>query len=264
MAEPLSKQESAYRQIRARILSGAYGPGYRLVVSRLAAELGLSPIPVREAVRRLEAEGLVQYHRNTGATVSPADPTVYVEALTVLAVLEGYATRLAAPHLRSPDLQRLRAIAAQMAEALAAPDLQRFGDLNRAFHFTIYARCPNRYLVETITQTWQRLDNVRRTQLALLPGRGRESLAEHQALIQALAAGAAGESGDAAGKPAGAADRPAGAGGQAATVGGADPAGAVEALARAHKLRTVHAFLDWQQGLPPVAQPPLNPTPDKE
>jgi N-methylhydantoinase A/oxoprolinase/acetone carboxylase beta subunit len=69
----VSKHERAYRLIRARILDGTFPPGHRLVLETLAAELGISPVPVREAIRRLEAEGRVHYRHNAGARVAPAD-----------------------------------------------------------------------------------------------------------------------------------------------------------------------------------------------
>ena len=65
-----SKSERAYRLIRSRIDSGQYVPGYRLVLAPIAAELDMSVVPVREAIRRLEAEQLVTFERNVGAQVS--------------------------------------------------------------------------------------------------------------------------------------------------------------------------------------------------
>src|SRR5689334_17109403 len=81
----ITKQERLYRAIRERILSGAYGPGYRVVIDGLAEEFEVSALPVREAIRRLEAEGLVVYRPNAGAHVAPAEPGVFLEELTVLA-----------------------------------------------------------------------------------------------------------------------------------------------------------------------------------
>lgn len=69
----LSKHERAYLVIRQRILDGTYGPGHRLVIDALADELGVSPVPVREAIRRLEAERQVVYRHNAGARVAPVD-----------------------------------------------------------------------------------------------------------------------------------------------------------------------------------------------
>ncbi len=67
----VTKQERVYRTIRERILSGDYRPGHRVVIDSLATELGVSALPVREAIRRLEAEGLVVFRPNAGAHVAP-------------------------------------------------------------------------------------------------------------------------------------------------------------------------------------------------
>ena len=95
----LTKQERVYRAVRERILSGTYGPGFRVVIDALAEEFGVSALPVREAIWRLEAEGLVIYRPNAGAQVAPADPGAFDDEMSVLAVIEGYATALAAPLL---------------------------------------------------------------------------------------------------------------------------------------------------------------------
>ena len=73
----LTKQERVYRAVRERILSGSYGPGFRVVIDALAEEFGVSALPVREAIWRLEAEGLVIYRPNAGAQVAPADPGAF-------------------------------------------------------------------------------------------------------------------------------------------------------------------------------------------
>src|SRR5215203_5876315 len=102
-----TKQERVYQDVRERILAGTYVPGFRIVIDALAEEFGVSALPVREAIRRLEAEGLVVFRPNVGAQVSPAEPGLFEEELSVLAVLEGYATALAAPLLEATDIARL-------------------------------------------------------------------------------------------------------------------------------------------------------------
>ena len=118
----VTKQERVYRAIRERILSGAYGPGYRVVIDALAGEFGVSALPVREAIRRLEAEGLVIFRPNAGAHVAPADPGLFDEEMSVLAVLEGYATSLAAAQLGKAEIKRLSAITDAMVEAIERLD----------------------------------------------------------------------------------------------------------------------------------------------
>src|SRR5262245_31109076 len=97
-----TKQERVYQDVRERIRGGTYVPGLPSVIDARAEELGVSALPVREAIRRLEAEGLVVLRPNVGAQVAPAEPGVFDEEMTVLAVLEGYATAQAAP-LLGPD-----------------------------------------------------------------------------------------------------------------------------------------------------------------
>lgn len=206
----VSKQERVYRVVQDRILSGAYSPGFRLVIEALAEELGVSALPVREAIRRLEAEGLVVYQRNTGPRVAPADPAQFIDSLSVLAVLEGHATALAAPHMQPEDVARLRQINSDMLACIDTMDALRFGELNQQFHLTIYERCPNPYLVELLRETGRRLDVIRRTVFTRIPYRGRESIKEHERLIELIEKGCSPEE--------------------------------LEAAARAHKIRTVETF----------------------
>jgi len=188
--EKMSKTDVVYQELRRRILSGELVAGYRLVIDQLSREFGVSAIPVREAIRRLEAESLVDYHPNVGAQVSRIDEDTYEEVLTVLARLEGWATALAAPRLTGEDIERLRAIAADMDEALERADLPRYGELNRAFHQTIRTRCPNRYLVELIEDSGAKLDRVRFNMFVLVPERARASLQDHYQILQSLIEGA--------------------------------------------------------------------------
>lgn len=210
-----TKQQLVYATIRERILDGVYGPGFRVVIDALAAEFAVSALPVREAIRRLEAEGLVIYRPNVGAQVSPADPALYYEEMGVLAVLEGHATALAAPRLRESDLDRLRATTADMADAMERMDPLAFGRHNRAFHRVFHDRCPNRALVELLTDVERRLDAIRRTVFVHIPYRGAASVAEHRALIGLIEKGA--------------------------------PPARIEAAAREHKLQTAESFRRWQE-----------------
>jgi DNA-binding GntR family transcriptional regulator len=216
----MTKQQQAYSALRERILSGAYSPGYRLVIDTLAEEIGVSSLPVREAIRRLEAEGLVVFRPNAGAQVAPADPGLFDEMLTTLAVLEGYATALAARALDDADIGRLRELNDEMAACMDALDTLGFGRANREFHFLIYERCPNAYVVEQLRETERRLDVIRRTVFTHIPYRGRASIAEHSRIVELIAEQA--------------------------------PAARIEAVARRHKLATAKAFRTWRAEHAPV------------
>jgi DNA-binding GntR family transcriptional regulator len=205
----VNKQERTYTILRDRIHSGAHPPMARLNIDAIARELGVSPIPVREALRRLEAEGWVRFQPNVGAIVAPVDATTWEQEMVAVAILEGAATADAAARLRPEDLAALRSIAVEMEQASQAGDPIGFSDLNRRWHATIVARCGNAYLVELLGQTYQRLDRVRSTMFAYLPERSTSAIGEHARLLELL------ESGDAA---------------------------QVERYARWHKLQTVEAY----------------------
>jgi DNA-binding GntR family transcriptional regulator len=209
-----TKQERVYQAIRERILNGAYGPGYRVVIDSLAEEFAVSALPVREAIRRLEAEGLVIYRPNAGAQVAPADPGLFDEEMTVLAVLEGYATAIAAPELGHEEIAQLTEITDKMVQAMERIDSLSFGRLNQEFHALIYEHCPNAALVGMLRDVARRLDAIRRTVFIQIPYRGAASVAEHRQLIELIKAGA--------------------------------PAAEIETAAREHKLHTVESFRAWK------------------
>jgi DNA-binding GntR family transcriptional regulator len=219
----VNKQERTYTIIRDRIHAGSIAPLQRLNIDAIARELGVSPIPVREALRRLEAEGWVRFTPNVGAVVSPVDATTWEQAMVALAVLEGAASGEAAQHLRRSDLTRLRKIAAAMEEAVARADPRRFSRLNRTLHAVIVARCPNTCLTEMLAQTNTRLDRLRSTMFVYLPHRSQEAIGEHRRLIELLEDGGKDE---------------------------------VEAYARWHKLRTVEAYHAMHAATGPAATGP--------
>jgi DNA-binding GntR family transcriptional regulator len=185
----VNKQERTYTIIRDRINVGSIAPLERVNIDAIARELGVSPIPVREALRRLEAEGWVRFTPNVGAVVSPVDATTWEQAMIALAILEGAASGEACQNLRKSDLTRLRKVAAAMEEAAAQADLRRFSRLNRTLHAVIVARCPNTYLAEMLQQTNDRLDRLRSTMFVYLPHRSKEALGEHLHLIELLESG---------------------------------------------------------------------------
>jgi DNA-binding GntR family transcriptional regulator len=187
---PANKHELAYRLIRERIEAAIYQPGQRLVIDALARDLSMSQVPIREAIRRLQAEGWITYRHNSGPEVANIGLEQWQATMEVLAVLEGYATALAAPLVSAGDITRLRDIAQTMQRAMEQFDLLGFSASNRSFHRVIYARCPNPVLVERITETQAQLDAMRGTLFPSVPQRGADSIAEHLELIAMLERGA--------------------------------------------------------------------------
>jgi len=212
-----SKQQHVYETVRARIVEGRYMPGHRLVLSTLARELGVSALPLREALRRLEAEGWLSYVPNVGASVERVDPRSIGQAMHSLALLEGSATALSAPHLQPDDLDRLEALNARMRALLPAPDPVEFARLNREFHRRIVERCPNEHVRELLAGVGERIDAMRRSLFIDLPLRFSESVGEHEALLGLLRRGALADE--------------------------------IERAAREHKLRAVESVLDLTRRL---------------
>lgn len=211
-AAAASKADAAYTMIRSRIVDGGFPPGSRLVLDQLARELDVSPVPVREAIRRLEAEGYVNFQRNLGATVATIDIGVYGETMETLAVLEAAATALAAPEIGRREIRLARKINNGMAASLERLDPIAFTEGNRELHQLLYGGCPNHHIVEIIEREWSRLGAIRRSTFAFVPMRARQSVAEHTELIDMIEARDASER--------------------------------IEQFAREHRLRTARAFLE--------------------
>lgn len=184
-----SKSQLAYEWMRDRIVSHRFTPGYRLVLSQIAAELGVSTVPVREAIRRLEAEGLVTYEKNVGAQVALVDEDEYVTTMQTLAVVEGAATGFSAPLLTTEDLAKARAANQKMRDTLEDFDPRRFTELNEEFHSALFLRCPNEHLTDLVHRGWGRLRMLRDSTFSFVPGRAVESVAEHDHLIDLIESG---------------------------------------------------------------------------
>lgn len=209
-----SKSERAYTWIRTRIEGGTFVPGYRLVLGAIAKELDVSVVPVREAIRRLEAEGLVTFERNVGAQVAMLNETGYVTTMQTLSILEGAATMLSAPFVDGSAIAAARAVNAEMADCLDHFDPHRFTELNREFHSILFERCPNDNLLDLVHRSWNSLNMLRDSTFSFVPGRAHQSVAEHEGILTLIEGGA----------------------------GSLE----IELAARAHRTRTLDAFTDYQ------------------
>ncbi|MGK0721582.1 GntR family transcriptional regulator [Leucobacter sp. W1478] len=183
---PISKSEQAYRLMRERIESGRYVPGYRLVLAPIAAELDMSVVPVREAIRRLEAEGLVTFETNVGAQVALIKETEYQHTMETLALVEGSATALASPAITADQIARARAINERMRESLTHFDPQRFTELNLEFHSVLFETCPNPHILDLVHRGWNRMRVLRNSSFSFVPGRAQESVNEHDRILQLI------------------------------------------------------------------------------
>jgi DNA-binding GntR family transcriptional regulator len=195
-----SKAESAFQILKERIMDGTYGPGHRLVIDQLVREHGISSVPWRESLRRLEAEGWVEIVPNVGALVRTFDTDAWQKGLSLVARIGGYATALSAPNLTAGDLEQAHALNREMGEALASFDPARFGRLNREFHELLASRAGDGRLVDMVRNEWARLELIRKAAFWYAPGRAQAALAEHDGILELIEASAAPEAIEAAAK----------------------------------------------------------------
>lgn len=185
-----SKAQRAYAFVRTRITDGSYSPGRRLVLGAIARELDVSVVPVREAIRLLEAEGLVTFERNVGAQVAMIDPGEYEATMQTLSLVEGFATALSAPLLTAEDVQRARAINDAMTASLAQFEPEEFTRQNLEFHAVLFERCPNQHVLDLVHRGWARLGTLRASTFSFVPARASESVREHEQLLSLIEQGA--------------------------------------------------------------------------
>jgi DNA-binding GntR family transcriptional regulator len=190
-------------QLHARILGGALAPGTPLRQEALAEEFGVSRTPIREALRKLQAAGLVDLQPNRGAFVRGISPREIRDAYEVRAALEGLAAELAAGRVQHEQLERLHAAQEQFREALARTiDLRRsglvvgeyetahWGRANDEFHQVIQEAAGNDVLVATLTHLHR---SFPRDLSRIVVGESskllQENVAEHEGILDAVERG---------------------------------------------------------------------------
>lgn len=188
---PAPQGNSAYRQLLDEIRDGGLMPGDRLRETELATRLGVSRTPIREAIRQLEADGLVAHVPRIGASVRQLDYAEVMELYEMRAVLEGTAARLAARAASEVEMQELIVLNDQLAEAGNSPEAAR---LNRIFHATLLDAAKNRFLSRSMLSLQKALLILGPSQLSNT-ARSAEAVEEHRRIMVALAArdGAAAE-----------------------------------------------------------------------
>lgn len=186
MTANTGKSQRAYDWIHKKIAQHVYGPGHRLVLSSIADELHMSVVPVREALRRLEAEGMITFERNVGARVALVDEEEYLRTMQTIAIVEGAATALAAPLVSEEQLQAAAAVNAHMYGLLDQFDANHFSALNRNFHGILLQACPNPDLLTFANQQQTRLASVRDEASAFTLEGARRSIEEHEQLLQLI------------------------------------------------------------------------------
>ncbi|MEI6301362.1 MAG: GntR family transcriptional regulator [Betaproteobacteria bacterium] len=178
-----------YDLIRRRILDNVYPPGHQALEQELASELGISRTPLREALIRLQNEGLVEVIPRHGMRVLPVSATDMKEIYEILTALESIAAELVV--MRKPserELTSLEAATRDMAKALRTDDLDAWAGADERFHRELIELSGNRMLVQSVLNYWDRAHRARMFTLRLRP-KPADSTKEHMALVERIRAG---------------------------------------------------------------------------
>ncbi|MEV6811841.1 GntR family transcriptional regulator [Micromonospora sp. NPDC051296] len=184
------KSDFAYTRLREAILSGEYEPGAVLNQAMLARTIGISTTPLREALRRLKSEGLVELDAHRDARVTPLSAEEARDLLEIRNSLDPLAVALAAERRSTADIREMRE-AIQGLKPL--PNNPGFVDLvaHRRFHTAIYTASHNEILISTLDALWDKADRYRRFGLEVVrgPEERAQKAAEHEALLQCVISG---------------------------------------------------------------------------
>ncbi len=180
-----TKTDVVREKLRQDIIGRRLKPGQRIVISEVAKDFGLSEIPVREAIRRLESEGLVEFTPHVGAVVSTIDENEFLEIYLIRIELEVLATRLAVSHIGEKELIALNRMIRDAGIAIKQEKHEKLGPLNKKFHMVIYQASPYRYLSRLITDLWEKFE-LTNCIFAFVPGRAIPSWHEHEKIVDAI------------------------------------------------------------------------------
>jgi DNA-binding GntR family transcriptional regulator len=178
-----ARSEHAYRRLRDAIQDGSLKPGQRLMEIEVAEWLNVSRTPVRDAIRRLEAEGMLAHEPRNGIVVATLDRQAVMELYAMREVLEGTAARLCARHASDMEVIELEQLVKRERESQG--DYEALARHNRRFHEAVHRGAHNRYLEKSLYAVNDSMGLLGKSQM-LMPHRARTALAEHTELMKAI------------------------------------------------------------------------------
>ncbi|HSF27161.1 MAG TPA: GntR family transcriptional regulator [Actinomycetes bacterium] len=185
---PPTAQEAVLAQLRQWIAVGRLRPGDQIRQDALAAELGVSRVPLREALKILEGEGQITYVARRGYFVTRLSLDDLLEVYRIRELLEAEAVRLSVAALSSEGLQQLELAGEQVVEAAAAGDMAAMTAANRRFHLALIDSCGMPRLIRLIEQLWDATEVYRLVYFSEQAHRD-VAVAEHRAVVDAVRAG---------------------------------------------------------------------------
>ena len=184
--EYLPLRDVVFNTLRDAILTGKLVPGERLMENQLAEKLGVSRTPVREALRMLELENLVELVPRKGAQVLDMSEKDITNILEVRSALEGLATSLACKKMTKEDLQQLKNMEVDFEKAVADNDVEHFVDIDEDFHDLIFAATENDKLINIFRNLRIQLYRYRMAQAKNNETSMSTIVAHHRSIIRAI------------------------------------------------------------------------------
>ena len=184
---PPSREDYAYEAIKEAILSGELLPNQKISLSGLARKLGVSIIPVNNAIRRLTTEGLITQDPHHSPFVKEFSSEDLTEVLAIRYHLEKLALREAIPNIGTEEIKELRELVNALDLAIQENDMHQYGILNRSLHMKIYSYCPFPMLCDMINDLWNKAElNRCRSVFALIPNMADHSQSEHLEMLDLI------------------------------------------------------------------------------
>lgn len=180
-------RELVFESLREAIITGRLRPGERMMEIQMAEEMGVSRTPVREAIRKLELEGLVVMIPRKGAYVAGLSLKDIADVFEIRGALEGLAAELAAERITDEEQDEMERYLVMIAEYIEAGDIEKVVEIDTDFHTLLYKCSRNSRLSQIISNLREQIQRFRTTSLSY-PGRMKTALEEHRKIVEALAA----------------------------------------------------------------------------
>lgn len=177
-----TKEQVVYTALREQIITGELKPGGRISLRELAAKFGVSEIPVREALKRLEASGLVVHEPHRGWRVSVLTRQEYEETAEIRMLLEVEAAVRSVTRITEEGIQKLEAYLDLMERAVGHDHIA-YKEAHQEFHFTLYRFCGNSHLVRLVEELWRVADRYA-VVFDVFPEHTMRALAEHREILK--------------------------------------------------------------------------------
>lgn len=188
------KNEVVYDYLKANILGKHFKPGDKIIIREISKRLNFSDIPVREAIKKLESQGLINVVPHVGARVAQINRGEMKEIYIMRGTLEELATQLASKYMKEEDFRKLGKILDRYEEAARTGKHELLSDFNRKFHLGIYSHSPYKGLLKMIVELWEKSQMIRNA-FSFPSSLRQESIKEHRLILEALKKGNGKEAG---------------------------------------------------------------------